>query len=207
MRLLLLLSFSLMLGCQYSNVSVDYDTQASFSNYQYYSLKEPAPENPKDAPIEKKEVSDKQQAEPAPKPAPQRDTLINKRVKKAVVAQLSRSGIQPASASNPADVLIRHTVISQVHTEPPNSGASIGLGRSGGKVGVGVGFRIPLGRETVKKDVTIYVDLLDAKDEVLKWRGSKTLVFGNESPDKISTSIDAAVAEIFSFYPPSPGQQ
>lgn len=188
MQLLLLLTLVLMAGCQTSNVSVDYDTQASFDNYRYYSWKEP--------------VSSDQKP-----PSANADPLTDQRVKKAVLAQLQANGMQPASQENPADVLVRFAVINVLRTETPNSSGSVGLGRSGGSTGVGISLRFPLGKDSVKRDVTILIDLLDAGDETLKWRGSKTLVFGDsDDAAKINTSIEAAVAEIFNFYPPAPVQ-
>ncbi|MBL4827238.1 MAG: DUF4136 domain-containing protein [Spongiibacteraceae bacterium] len=194
MRLLfLLMPLALIVGCQSTDVSIDYDTQASFAKYQYYELQiaptKIEPENQTEAQAEK---------ELGPKTNP----LVVARVKKAVSTQLRLNGFMPASAKDPADVLIHYSVTSEVRTQASGSGASIGVGSSGRSTGVGLSFSFPLGKDTIKKDTTVLVDLLDVKDNRLKWRGSKTLVFSDETPEEISASIEEAVAEIFSFYPP-----
>lgn len=211
MRLLLLITLSFLAGCQSTNVSIDYDTQTDFSNYRYYSWQNintiRDDETDKNVAENNKNNEAKDTKPPDTPPATEAiDPLITERVRNAVARQLANSGFQPATKGNPADIYVRHSVKSILRTEAPRSSGSVGFGRAGGNTGVGLAIRFPLGKESIKKDVTILVDFIDTKDQRLKWRGSKTLVFGDQAPEEISSSIEEAIAQIFSRYPPGVAQ-
>jgi hypothetical protein len=59
----------------------------------------------------------------------------------------------------------------------------------------------------VVKEANLVIDLVDPTDKKLKWRGSKIIKISEESPEEITAVIDAAVAEIFGFYPPGSAPQ
>ncbi|MFA7555386.1 MAG: DUF4136 domain-containing protein [Spongiibacteraceae bacterium] len=174
-----LAAFMLASGCQTSNVKVDYDTATDFNGLKYYQWAN--------------DVSDTSKGI---------DPLINARIKQATTEELHNSGFLASSEQYPADILVRYYFSSKVRTEDPSSRGSIGLGGGGGSSFLGIGLSIPLGSSTEVKDVEIIVDLLGSDDKKLKWRGSKNLKISDETPAEITTSINAAIAEIFSFYPP-----
>jgi Domain of unknown function (DUF4136) len=183
-RLLLLTALSLSLSaCQSSKVTTDYDTDADFSHFKYYDWHE--------------ENSGGEEGF---------DPLIVERIKEAVKTELAKAAFSPASETNKATVLVRYYVATQTRNEEPGSSASIGFGHAGGHSGVGLSFSFPLGGgtgdSTVVKEALIIVDLLSPEDQKLKWRGSNQLSISDQSPAEITAMINAAVAEIFSFYPP-----
>ena len=178
------LLFSLLLllgltGCQTSNVVTDYDTAADFSQIHFYRWQEQRSGADKDI-----------------------DPLINERTIQAIKAELIKESIKRATEHNKADIVIRHYLSSQTRSQEPNSRGSIGFGSAGGNSALGVALSFPFGSDTIIKEVQIIIDLLSTEDEQLKWRGSKNLTFSDESPEQITAKINAAVAEIFSFYPP-----
>lgn len=169
----------LLAGCQTSNVVVDYDTATDFSGFeQYHVLTEQA--------------SNEKQSDP----------LMIQRVQKALLNELNKKPMTKVAEVEAADLLVRYSVTTEVRNKEPSSGASIGLGSSGRSTGVGVGFSFPLGGDRVVKDAEIIIDILNQAEQ-LQWRGSKKLEISTDDPEKISRSIDAAVAEILSFYPPA----
>ncbi len=169
----------LLAGCQTSNVVVDYDTTTNFSDVEQYHV------------VTKQDSSETQS-----------DPLIMQRVHKALLTELSKKPLTKTDEAGAADLLVRYSVTAEVRSKEPSSGASIGFGSSGRSTGVGVGFSFPLGGDRVVKDVEIIIDFLN-QAEKLQWRGSKKLEISTDDPDKVSGSIDAAVREILSFYPPA----
>lgn len=178
--LLLILS-----ACQSSNVIVDYDTDADFSNLRYYRW-----------------LEERSGAEES------FDPLIAERAKSAVQAQLQQAGFDPATDTNPANVLVRYYVATYTRSQQSNTQGSIGFGSSGKNTALGISLSFPLGGDKIIKDAQIIVDLLSADDQLLKWRGTNTFQISDESPEQITHMIEAVVAEIFSHYPPgAPGAE
>lgn len=175
-----LAAFMLISGCQTSNVKVDYDTATDFSSFKYYQWADQSGDTNKGL-----------------------DPLINARIKQAITKELQDTAFVASSAQHPADTLVRYYFSSTTRTQEPSSRGSIGLGSGGVSSFLGLGLSIPLGSSSEVKDVAIVVDLVSPQDNQLKWRGSKNLKIGKETPAQITNIIDAAIAEIFSFYPPA----
>ena len=167
-------------GCQSNKVIVDYDTSTDFSQLSYYSWMTGSEENIKG------DV----------------DPLLADRTKEALTKELFRAKLDLAEGQNNADVLVRFSVRSETYNQESNTSSSVGFGRAGGSSAMGISLRIPLGGDTIVKETQIIIDLLGVDDKKLKWRGSKTLKISDQSPAEITEMINAAVSEIFEFYPP-----
>lgn len=167
-------------SCQSNKVLVDYDTSTDFSKLRHYSWMTGGEENIKG------DV----------------DPLMDERTKAALTKELFRAKLDLADGENNADVLVRFSVKSETYNQESNSSSSVGFGRAGGSSAIGISLSIPLGGDAIVKETQIIIDLLGANDRKLKWRGSKTLKISDQSPAEITEMINAAVSEIFEFYPP-----
>ncbi|WP_101758327.1 DUF4136 domain-containing protein [Oceanicoccus sp. KOV_DT_Chl] len=178
-KLVFIGSLVILTGCQSSNVVVDYDTSADFSNLRHYQL-QPQKANDKDF-----------------------DPLLDERTRKALQAELSKEGLIEETAEQAANIIVSYHVSSQIKDKPSETGASIGLGgSSSGNTAMGLALSFPLGGDKVVKEIQIVIDMLNPSDKTLKWRATKNLTVGDESPEQITAIMNAAIEEIFTFYPP-----
>ena len=176
--LVLVLALGLM-GCQSTNVVVDYDTNANFENLKHYDWL--------------KETSGSEEGF---------DPLIAERVEKAVKVQLDSVPLTLTSTPDQTDILVRYFVGTYTRSKPSNSGGSIGLGSGGGHTAIGISLSFPLGGDKVVKEAQIVVDFVNPTDKKLMWRGTNRINISDDNPTKITEMINAAVAEIFSQFPP-----
>ena len=166
-----------------SNVMVDYDTEADFTKFRAYDWLEA------DSKVEEGF-----------------DPLIAQRVQEALKTELFSAGFNEAKGK--PDVLVRYQVATHTRQEEPKSSGSVGFGgSSGGNSAMGLSLSFPIGDKAVVKEANLVIDLVDPADKKLKWRGSKIIKISEESPEEITAVIDAAVAEIFGFYPPGSAPQ
>jgi len=154
-------------------VSVDYDKNASFTNYKTYAWKEGTPaKNP----------------------------LNNTRIIDAIDKQLTAKGLMKVDAEqNPDLIVIYHAAVdieTQINTV--NMGGYNGwYGPYGGGFGGGSSTtyvdKIPVG--------TVRVDIGDPKMKKLLWqgKGSDTL---SDKPEKIEKTINKAAEKMFKNFPP-----
>lgn len=166
-------------GCQSSTVTVDYDTEADFSATKRYTWAE------KTSGVEEGF-----------------DPLLAQRVKSAVERNLAAASLTPAVEAQKPDVLVRYYVASHTEEQESRSRGSIGFGSGGGNVGVGIGLSFPLGGSKVVKQAQIIVDMLNPESGKLVWRGTNRLKIGDDSPEKITTKVNQAIADIFKKFPP-----
>jgi hypothetical protein len=179
MRKLLAIACLFITACQTSHVAVDYDTATNFSNVQFYEWLDAT-------------SGTEEGFEP----------LIAERTKAAVANALGKTALLPASDHNKADILVRYYVASYTQSQPSQSSGSLGFGGGSHGSAMGISLSFPLGGDRITKEAQIIVDLISTKDNKLKWRGSNRLQISDETPAQITALIEAAVAEIFSFYPP-----
>ena len=171
--LLTTLAIAALAACSSITTSADYDKAANFSQYKTYAWKD----------------TDKKQNE-----------LVENRIKAAVDAQLQAKGLKKVD-SNPDLWVVEHVRLSeQTQISTYDSGWGYGWGWRGyGGYGGGMSTttvdKIPVGN--------LIIDLVDAKDNQLKWRGtaSKTLDPSASVDDKTKNVNDAA-AKMFAGYPP-----
>ncbi len=169
----------LLSACQSTQVVVDYDTTTNFNSYKRFSWQE--------------STSGAEEGF---------DPLMSSRVKEAVNRELLRATFTLATPTQQPDVLVRYYVGTYARSEESNTRGSIGLGSVGSRTAVGISLSLPLGQSKVVKEAQIMVDLIGTEDNKLKWRGTNRIKISDQTPDEITALINAAVAEIFSQYPP-----
>jgi len=180
MRKLTFLLFVLIVAASCSSVKVssDFDKSAAFSSYKTYSF---TPEAQK-----LEGVND----------------LNRNRLLSAIETELAAKGFTKTE-TNP-DVLIDIQLKGEQKqtATATNSGGRYGYGY---RYGYGGGFSTTTINYDTYVDGTLFVDMIDAKNNQLVWqgRGTKT-VDPDASQKKREDNINYAVKQIFTKYPPKP---
>jgi hypothetical protein len=167
----------LAVGCSSISVRHDFDTQADFTGYQTYAwLQQPTTA-----------VGDA-------KAAQRTNTLLDKRIRRAVDAQLAAKGMKP-SAEDPDLLVIYHMGLDR-KVDVQDWGYSYPRYPYGGWYG---------GQVDVYEydEGTLIVDLIDAESDQLVWRGTATKVIDETaSPEKREANLNEVVTRLFADYPP-----
>lgn len=181
----LILAFSLLaLGaCQNVGLDRDYDPSRDFASYRSWQWQEPAIRY--------------QPADPHLK-----SDLTEQRVREAVAAQLDQRGLRPATGATPADLKVQVWLI----TEDREQEISSGFGGAWGDPWHGYwgGPRFSETPTYYYRVRTLQIDLYDARDGKLVWRGSAEETLNNRaaSPQERSQSIHRSAARALDHYPP-----
>ncbi|NBA95066.1 DUF4136 domain-containing protein [Pseudomonas sp. R5(2019)] len=181
---LALLSLALLLSaCETSNVAQDFDASRDFAAYRSWTWKEPALQYRPDDPRIKSD-------------------LTERRIREAVSQQLDQRGLRPAPASSRGDLNVQTYLIVENRQQQITTNYGGAWGGYWGNYWGG-----PMYNETRSIDykvATIQVDLLDARDGKLVWRGSAEQVMNNypPGPAERNTAIQKTVAKVMSNYPP-----
>jgi hypothetical protein len=131
--------------------------------------------------------------EPSPNPA---KGFWDQRIKDAVDKQLQAKGLTKVD-SNP-DLWVVYS--NSIHDQKQVVGTGYGFGPGWGW-GWGWGPDQVTYNTYVTKVGTLVVELADAKDKELAWRGSATDTISDNSNKNINT-LDKAVQKLFKNYPP-----
>jgi hypothetical protein len=128
----------------------------------------------------------------------------HERIQSAIDAHLAARGYAKVGEAQ-ADFLVTHTVTVERRTQVQETRASVGYGRYGTHGGVGVGYGIPVETSTYHYKVgTLIIDVIDARQKRLVWRGSGERTLGeDQTPEKRTEIINATVNEILSRFPPA----
>jgi hypothetical protein len=165
-------------GCSTISVSHDFDTEADFAAYKTFAwLQEPVTA-----------VGDAAAAR-------QQNTLLDKRIRSAVEAEMQSKGMT-VNTESPDLLVVYHTgVDSKInvtdwgYTYPTRYGGWYG-----------------------DRDVDVYqyeegtliVDLIDAKAQQLVWRGTATKTLeDNPSPERMEQNLREVIGKMFANYPPA----
>lgn len=179
--LILMLAIGLI-GCQSVQLSRDFDPSREFSQYRFWRWDaQPFQYQPDDPRIE--------------------SDLTEQRIQHAIADQLLQRGLRPAPTGQPADVTIRASLVVDQRQE------QITTGYGGSWYGGYWGHWGPpmIETRTIHYQLgTLQIDLFDARDGKLVWRGSGQQILreGNVSPQKKQTAIRETVQKILSQYPP-----
>ena len=123
--------------------------------------------------------------------------LDAKRLLNAVDEVMQQKGIL---FSEEPDLLIN--IQSRDFRNPQNSSVGVGVGGTGGNVGGGVSFGIPLGRANVDREIVF--DLIDSQKDMLVWQAiSETPFREGASPSVKEEILREIVNKVFSKYPPA----
>lgn len=182
LRFTYLLTAMLLLGaCQTTQGQRDFDSNRDFTQYRDWSWKEPA-------------VSYR----PADDPRITSD-LTTQRIQDAVSAQLDGRGLRPSNDGDP-DLLVQVYMIVEQRQE------NVTTHYGGGHYYYGWGMMGPMAQtRTVTYDVaTMQIDLTDAADGKLVWRGSTSEVLNQRrsSPTDRTQSTHEMARQVLQGYPP-----
>jgi uncharacterized protein DUF4136 len=124
--------------------------------------------------------------------------LVEGRIKSAVDTQLQAKGLRKVDSS-PDLWVVEHVRLSeqtQINTYDSGWGYGWGWrGYGGGGMSTTTVQKIPVG--------SLIVDLVDAKENQLKWRGTASKTLEPEaSVEKKTQNVNEAVAKMFESYPP-----
>jgi hypothetical protein len=126
-----------------------------------------------------------------------KDAIWRDRIKSALTNELRMKGLTP-SESNPDLWVAAHTRLdeqTQINTYNTGWGYGWGWGYGAGMTTSTVS-QIPVG--------TLIVDLVDANQKQLVWRGTATKTLSPDaSPETKQENLQKALAKMFASYPPS----
>lgn len=173
-----MLGVVLLAGCSSYDIKYDYDMDSNFAAFQTYQW---IP----------RMISD---ASGNAKTAIQSNTLLDKRIRSAVDTQMAAKGFTLA-AENPDVLVVYHTGLAN-KVDVTDWGYTYHGSYWGGSMGRSVDvYQYTEG--------TLIVDIVDARDKELVWRGSATgVVEPGRSPEQIEARINDVVGRIFAKYPP-----
>ena len=132
------------------------------------------------------------------KGTPVNDALNDKRIVSAIDSQLAAKGFTKATESGAADVLVAYHASFDKNLQINGFSSGFGGYRFGGsRTG-----RATLDQVTVG---TIAVDLVDASNKTIVWRGlASGELDPRAKPEKREKNIKKAAAKLFKNYPPKP---
>jgi len=174
----------LMQGCATgAQVRVDFDPKADYQALRSYAW----------APMTAEEQQEKS-----------RNSLTHERIQSAIDAHLAARGYKKVVETQ-ADFLVTHTVTVESRTQVNETRMSVGYGRYGAHGGVGVGYGIPVDTTIYQYKVgTLVIDVIDARQKRLVWRGSGERTLGeDQTPEKRTETINTTVNEVLSRFPPA----
>ena len=177
----------LMQGCATgAQVRVDFDPKTDFQALRSYAW----------APMTAEERQQKS-----------RNSLTHERIQSAVDAHLAARGYKKVAEAQ-ADFLVTHSVTVESRTQVNETRMSVGYVRYGAHGGVGVGYGIPVDTTVYQYKVgTLVIDVIDAKQKRLVWRGSGERTLGeDQAPEKRTEIINTTVNEVLSRFPPASKQ-
>lgn len=180
MRHLIILACLLLCACQQIQVQSDFDTRRDFSAYRSWSWKTPALQYRPDDPR-------------------LRSDLTEQRVREAIAAQLDQHGLRPAQGA--PDLLVQAwLILDQRQEQYTNLYAAPMIGGWGAPWGPAYGETRTLDYQVI----TLQIDLFDARDGKLVWRGSAEQLAetGNPPPAARAAAIRRIVAKVLEQYPP-----
>lgn len=174
-KVLLISVFALAItGCA-SNVITDYDSGATFGNYQSWNFAAAGKEDPGYV------------------------SLDGSRIRKAIEREMERENLQKV-ASEEADLLVAWEIVTEERLERGGSGFGFGLGFGSGNFGWGLSTQPPI--EKVEEGKLV-VELVDSESKQVVWRSaSKRFLRESQTSESRQKLIDQIVTDMFEEYPP-----
>jgi len=182
-RLLVFSLLALLAACQSNNVTQDFDASRDFAAYRSWTWQEPALQYRPDDPRIKSD-------------------LTEQRIRQAVGEQLDQRGLRPAQAGSRGDLKVQSYLIVENRHQQITTQYGGGWGGYYGGYWGGPAFNET--RTVEYKVATIQIDLFDARDGKLVWRGSAEQVMNHypPTPAERNTAIQKTVAQVLANYPP-----
>jgi hypothetical protein len=176
----------LLAACSGVRVDTDYDPAVDFAPLRSFAwLEEPLREEPRPE-------------NAVPSDPFTRNTLIDKRVRDDIAAQLVSRGYRAAAEGEAPDFLVRYEVVSrQIERDyPVYVGGGYGYGYRHGYYGSGVGY----GGSTTYDEGTLIIDVIDPASQQIAWRGYGTSQSRDAWMD--ADRLHTSVSEILKRFPP-----
>ena len=169
--------FIFLCSCSSVTVSHDYDVTANFSQYKTFDW----------VPGEQPKTGDIRVDNP----------FLDNRIRAAVVRIMVEKGYRKATTDKP-DLLVAYNLTIRSKIESDTVSTSVGYG--GYPYWGGVGFETRI-REY--DEGMLVIDLGDASENKLIWRGTGTRRITNQaSPEKTTEIVNKTVTEILAHFPP-----
>lgn len=192
-RCIALLGLALLLSaCESMQVTNDFNPAVDFAQFRTWAWKDPAVQYQPNNPMLKSD-------------------LTEQRIIQAVGSQLDQRGLRPVATGAKPDLWVQTYLIVANRQEQVVTNYGYG-GPWGGPWGgywggPWEGYWGPAAynetRNVVYQVGTLQIDLTDAKDGRLVWRGSAEKILNNSpTPQERSAAIREAVTKILSHYPP-----
>jgi hypothetical protein len=173
-----LIGIALLAGCSSYDIKYDYDMDSNFNSFKTYKW---IP----------KMVSDTSGNATT---AIQSNTLLDKRIHSAVDAQMAAKGFTPTE-DNPDVFVVYHTGLKDKVDV-----TDWGYTYAGSYWGGGLGRNVDVYQYT---EGTLIVDIVNASNKQLVWRGSATgVVEPGRTPEQMEARVNDVVSRIFDNYPP-----
>jgi hypothetical protein len=169
---------AILSACSTSKVVTDYNPASNFSAYQQYRW------------------SEKNDADKTVSP------FVFNNVKAAIQTQLNNRLFTKADIPENADFIVQYYLAEAAETIDRSPRLGLGFGSFGGNIGVSTSVGVPLGKDTINRNVQIIIDFINPADMQLSWRGSLIIELHNSDPKANTASIEQAVNEILAQFPP-----
>ena len=179
-KLLLPLSLLFLSACA-TSVNVDYTPGTSFAGLKTFQV----------------------QAKPEGIPDDPRvnSPFMKQRITKAVGDQLRIKGMSFVKTS--PDVIVKYHLGIKQELESDDSGVSVGIGTSSRHSAIGFVYGFPGTEVSTVENLNITVDIVNAKNNQLLWRGSLARqLYSGSTPESNTALINGMVQEILNQFPP-----
>jgi hypothetical protein len=176
----------LLAGCA-SRPNVDYDQTFDFAIVRTFNILSPAETQSGDPRID--------------------SPLINERIHAAIAAVLAGQGYRAVSET--PDIAVRYQVGKRSGVESRGSGVSMGVGTYRRGSGAAIGYGFPANDITSYEEGILTIDIMNAADNKLVWRGSSSRRLNDHgtTPEATTKAVNEVVAEILQQFPPGHGKQ
>ncbi len=128
--------------------------------------------------------------------------LIDKRIRKAIVTNLSAKQYKQIDSGKPDFYISYHVTVKQkIRTDNVSGGVSIGRSSHGryGSIGIGTGTQVH-----AYDQGTLLIDVTEVANNKLVWRGISTqAVAGHSDPQKSTAVINETVEKMLMQFPPT----
>ena len=181
--LLPLLLLLVLTACRTFSVRSDWDETVSFEGYQrYFWLEPPAAEG----------------ADPFAD-----NSLLRKRIRAAVEANLTGRGFKAVEDPKHADFLVTYGVVLDEKLRVNGGGASFGGGYGYGRWPVGFGGVYGGTNASDYQEATLILDFLQPESEELVWRGWGSGFIQTRDRDRGRDRFEAGIKAVLDAFPPA----
>ena len=168
-------------GCA-THISVDYDKEITFSDYETFAVQGKSEKSTEDARLD--------------------SPLIDKRIATALEEKLAAKGFLKKPVHPDFKVTYQINLKQEIATD--QNSFSMGFGTGSRRSAFGLGYSFPVAEVESHELVMLTIDIVSGEKEALIWRGTSTRrMFKAATPEKIDRFFQKLVGEILEKFPPS----